>query len=25
MKHLMILFILLTTNAFAQGPSGDYA
>ena len=25
MKHLMILFILLTTNVFAQGPSGDYA
>ena len=25
MKHLMILFILLTTNAFAQGPFGDYA
>ena len=25
MKHLMILFILLTTNAFAQGPLGDYA
>ena len=25
MKHLMILFFLLTTNAFAQGPFGDYA
>ena len=25
MKHLMILFILLTTNVFAQGPFGDYA
>ena len=25
MKHLLILFILLTTNAFAQGPYGDYA
>ena len=25
MKHLLILFFLLTTNAFAQGPSGDYA
>ena len=25
MKHLMILFILLTTNSFAQGPLGDYA
>ena len=25
MKHLMILFFLLTTNAFAQGPMGDYA
>ena len=25
MKHLLILFILLTTNAFAQGPFGDYA
>ena len=25
MKHLLILFLLLTTNAFAQGPLGDYA
>ena len=25
MKHLLILFLLLTTNAFAQGPYGDYA
>ena len=25
MKHLLILFLLLTTNAFAQGPIGDYA
>ena len=25
MKHLLILFFLLTTNAFAQGPYGDYA
>ena len=25
MKHLFILFFLLTTNAFAQGPIGDYA
>ena len=25
MKHLLILFLLLTTNAFAQGPFGDYA
>ena len=25
MKHLFILFLLLTTNAFAQGPMGDYA
>ena len=25
MKHLFILFLLLTTNAFAQGPFGDYA
>ena len=25
MKHLLILFFLLTTNAFAQGPLGDYA
>ena len=25
MKHLFILFFLLTTNAFAQGPYGDYA
>ena len=25
MKHLLILFILLTTNAFAQSPLGDYA
>ena len=25
MKHLLILFFLLTTNAFAQGPFGDYA
>ena len=25
MKHLFILFFLLTTNAFAQGPFGDYA
>ena len=25
MKHLFILFLLLTTNAFAQGPIGDYA
>ena len=25
MKHLLILFLLLTTNVFAQGPSGDYA
>ena len=25
MKHLLILFFLLTTNAFAQGPIGDYA
>ena len=25
MKHLLILFFLLTTNVFAQGPSGDYA
>ena len=25
MKHLFILFFLLTTNAFAQGPLGDYA
>ena len=25
MKHLLILFFLLTTNAFAQGPMGDYA
>ena len=25
MKHLMILFIFLTTNAFAQGLFGDYA
>ena len=25
MKHLFILFLLLTTNAFAQGPLGDYA
>ena len=25
MKQLLILFLLLTTNAFAQGPSGDYA
>ena len=25
MKHLFILFLLLSTNAFAQGPLGDYA
>ena len=25
MKHLLILFFLLTTNAFAQGPFGAYA
>ena len=25
MKHLLILFLLLTTNTFAQGPFGDYA
>ena len=25
MKHLLFLFFLLTTNAFAQGPFGDYA
>ena len=25
MKHLLILFLLLTTNTFAQGPIGDYA
>ena len=25
MKHLFILLLLLTTNAFAQGPFGDYA
>ena len=25
MKHLLILLFLLTTNAFAQGPFGDYA
>ena len=25
MKHLLILFLLLTINAFAQGPFGDYA
>jgi len=25
MKHLLILFLFLTTNAFAQGPFGDYA
>ena len=25
MKHLLILFFLLTTNAFAQAPLGDYA
>lgn len=25
MKQLFILFLLLTTNAFAQGPFGDYA
>ena len=25
MKHLFILFLLLMTNAFAQGPIGDYA
>jgi len=25
MKHLFILFLLLSTNAFAQGPFGDYA
>ena len=25
MKHLFILFLLLTTNTFAQGPFGDYA
>ena len=25
MKHLFILFLLLTTNTFAQGPIGDYA
>ena len=25
MKHLLILFLLLSTNAFAQGPIGDYA
>ena len=25
MKHLFILFFLLTTNVFAQGPFGDYA
>ena len=25
MKHLLISFLLLTTNAFAQGPLGDYA
>ena len=25
MKHLLISFLLLTTNAFAQGPFGDYA
>ena len=25
MKHLFILLFLLTTNAFAQGPFGDYA
>ena len=25
MKHLFILFLLLTTNVFAQGPFGDYA
>ena len=25
MKYLFILFFLLTTNAFAQGPFGDYA
>ena len=25
MKHLFILFFLLTTNAFAQSPLGDYA
>ena len=25
MKHLLILFFLLTTKAFAQGPFGDYA
>ena len=25
MKHLLIFFLLLTTNAFAQGPFGDYA
>ena len=25
MKHLFILFFLLTTTAFAQGPFGDYA
>ena len=25
MKHLLILFFLLTTNVFAQGPFGDYA
>jgi len=25
MKHLLILFLLLSNNAFAQGPFGDYA
>ena len=25
MKHLLISFLLLSTNAFAQGPFGDYA
>ncbi|MBO1884142.1 SH3 domain-containing protein [Capnocytophaga sp. Marseille-Q4570] len=25
MKHLLILFFFLSTNAFAQGPLGDYA
>ncbi len=25
MKHLLILFLLLTANTFAQGPFGDYA
>ena len=25
MKHLFILFLLLSTNAFVQGPFGDYA